>query len=111
MAEDLRRQGASVRELPPLNDDQAWRDAVLDAFQPSGTTRMASEPGSGVADTDCQMHGVRGLYGAGSSTLPVAGYANPTLTIVALALRLADHLVKTGRSAPISGPGGSQGVS
>lgn len=57
-----------------------------------GTTRMSSSPESGVVDGDCRVHGIDNLYIAGSSVFPTIGYANPTLTIVALALRLADHL-------------------
>ena len=57
-----------------------------------GTTRMSDSPSEGVVDADCQVHGVANLYVAGSSVFPTAGFANPTLTIVALALKLADHL-------------------
>ncbi|HEX8375077.1 MAG TPA: GMC oxidoreductase, partial [Geminicoccaceae bacterium] len=57
-----------------------------------GTTRMAADPGRGVVDADCRVHGVADLYVAGSSVFPSTGNANPTLTIVALAVRLADHL-------------------
>jgi choline dehydrogenase-like flavoprotein len=53
---------------------------------------MHDDPTQGVVDADCQVHGVPGLYVAGSSVFTTSGYANPTLTIVALALRLADHL-------------------
>jgi choline dehydrogenase-like flavoprotein len=53
---------------------------------------MAVDPGQGVVDGDCQVHGVAGLYVSGSSVFPTSGFANPTLTIVALSLRLADHL-------------------
>jgi choline dehydrogenase-like flavoprotein len=52
-----------------------------------------------VVDADCRLHGIENLYLAGSSIFPTAGYVNPTLTIVALALRLADHLKTLGRSA------------
>jgi hypothetical protein len=45
-------------------------------------------------DSDCRVHGVRDLYVAGSSVFPTYGCSNPTLTVVALALRLADHLKK-----------------
>lgn len=58
----------------------------------SGTTRMAHDPARGVVDADCQVFGVSNLSVAGSSVFPTIGSANPTLTIVALALRLADHL-------------------
>jgi choline dehydrogenase-like flavoprotein len=57
-----------------------------------GTTRMSDDPREGVVDRDCAVHGMQNLYVAGSSVFPTAGQANPTVTIVALALRLADHL-------------------
>ncbi len=58
-----------------------------------GTTRMSASPRSGVVDIDGKVHGVGNLYVAGSSVFPTVGYANPTLTIVALAIRLGKHLV------------------
>lgn len=57
-----------------------------------GTTRMHEDARYGVVDRDCKLHGVENLYVAGSSAFPTAGYANPTLTITALALRLAGML-------------------
>lgn len=57
-----------------------------------GTTRMHVSPRQGVVDPDGRLHGVRNGYVAGSSVFPTGGYANPTLTIVALACRLADRL-------------------
>lgn len=57
-----------------------------------GTTRMHADPRQGVVDPDCKVHGLSNLYVAGSSVFPAAGISNPTLTIVALALRLAAHL-------------------
>jgi choline dehydrogenase-like flavoprotein len=57
-----------------------------------GTTRMHPDPKRGVVDQDSRVHGVDNVFVTGSSVFPTAGYANPTLTIVALALRLADHL-------------------
>lgn len=57
-----------------------------------GTTRMASSPEAGVVDTDCKVFGIDNLYVAGSSVFPTSSHANPTLMIIALALRLADHL-------------------
>lgn len=61
-----------------------------------GTTRMHDDPKQGVVNHDCQVHGVSNLFVAGSSVFPTSGTATPTLTIVALAARLADHLLKTG---------------
>jgi len=60
-----------------------------------GTTRMDTSPDRGVVDADSRCHDVANLYLAGGSVFPTGGDANPTLTIVALAHRLADHL-KTG---------------
>ena len=57
-----------------------------------GTTRMHADPKRGVVNADCRMHGIDNLYIAGPSVFPTGGYANPVLTVVALTLRLADHL-------------------
>jgi choline dehydrogenase-like flavoprotein len=66
--------------------------AYTDASHHMGTTRMSVDPRHGVVDVNCKVHGVNNLYMAGSSVFPCAGHANPTLTIVALSLRLARHL-------------------
>ncbi len=63
-----------------------------------GTTRMGTDDKTSVTDSKGKVHGVDGLYVAGSSLFPSTGSANPTLTIVALALRLANHL--TGQEHP-----------
>lgn len=57
-----------------------------------GTTRMHNDPQHGVVDSDCRIHGVGNLFVAGSSIFPTYACDDPTLTIVALALRLSDHL-------------------
>jgi len=53
---------------------------------------MSRDPARGIVDANCRVHGSRNLYVVGSSVFPSGGAANPTLTIVQLALRLADHL-------------------
>jgi choline dehydrogenase-like flavoprotein len=63
-----------------------------DASHHLGTTRMSPDPKGGVVDANCQVHGVDNLFVAGSSVFPTAGHANPTLTIAAMSLRLADYL-------------------
>jgi choline dehydrogenase-like flavoprotein len=60
-----------------------------------GTARMGAGPGTGVTDFNGRVFGVNNLYVAGSATFPTSSQANPTLTIVAMALRLADHLKVT----------------
>jgi len=57
-----------------------------------GALRMSASPAYGIVDSNSRLHSVDNLYVAGSAVFPTGGYANPTLTIVALALRLADHL-------------------
>jgi choline dehydrogenase-like flavoprotein len=57
-----------------------------------GTTRMSDDPRTGVVDADCRVHGISNLYIASSSVYPSVGSVNPTLTIIALSLRLSDHL-------------------
>lgn len=61
-----------------------------------GTARMGTSRSNSVVDRDCRVHGYQNFFLAGSSVFPKSGYANPTLTIVALALRLAETLVKIG---------------
>jgi choline dehydrogenase-like flavoprotein len=68
-----------------------------DGFHQIGLTRMSASPGSGVVDANCRVHGVDNLFIAGSSVFPSSGQANPTLVAVALALRLAGHLVDNAR--------------
>jgi choline dehydrogenase-like flavoprotein len=68
------------------------REAAESSYHHMGTTRMHPTPKEGVVDADCRVHGLANLFASGSSVFPTYGHANPTLTIVALALRLADHL-------------------
>lgn len=71
-----------------------WPADLAGGWHHMGTTRMHENPSQGVADGTCRVHGMRNLYVAGSSVFTTAGSATPTLTIVALALRLADHLLE-----------------
>jgi hypothetical protein len=69
------------------------KNVVLrDGFHHMGTTRMHTNPALGVVDQNARVHSTANLYIAGSAVFPTGGYANPTLTLVALAIRLADHL-------------------
>jgi choline dehydrogenase-like flavoprotein len=93
VGEELARLGLARMKMDAwlLKDDSTWDD-LEGHFHHMGTTRMSDDPASGVVDADCRVHGISNLYVAGSSVFPSCGYANATLTIVALALRLADHL-------------------
>jgi choline dehydrogenase-like flavoprotein len=73
-------------------DEESWPDDLSGGYHLMGTTRMSADPRTGVVDADCRVHGMDNLYVAGSSVFADGGSGTPTLTIVALALRLADHL-------------------
>ncbi|WP_180126233.1 GMC oxidoreductase [Rhodoferax sp. BLA1] len=75
-----------------LRPGAAWPENMKGGFHHMGTARMATSPEKGVVNADARVHSIDNLYIAGSAVFPTGGYANPTLTIVALALRLADHL-------------------
>ncbi len=93
VGEGLQRLGLDGLALDDwVRDGAGFPPTFADAAHPTGTTRMADEARQGVVDRQGQVHGVQGLYVAGSSTFPTSGHANPTLMIVALAIRMADHL-------------------
>ena len=75
-----------------LSDDHTWPSFLSGGWHHMGTTRMHQDPKQGVVDSDCRVHGLANLYVAGAAVYPTAGAANPTLTLVALSLRLSDHL-------------------
>ena len=79
---------------PDWETDPLISNHPIGGYHHMGTTRMASSPRQGVVDADCRVHGLENLYVAGSSVFPTGGWANPTLTILALALKLSDKLEK-----------------
>lgn len=78
--------------LPDYPDELSG--LVLDAGHHMGTTRMATERTSGVVDADCRVFGIENLYVGSCSVFPTSGFSNPTFTLIALCLRLADTLRK-----------------
>ena len=93
MAGQFARMGLNLPDIEEwVRDGQMFPQTFRDVAHPTGTTRMADDPGHGVVDPHCQVHGVHGLFVAGSSVFPTTGHANPTQLIVALAVRLADTL-------------------
>lgn len=100
LGSELRRLGLGTLELESwLEDpDLMWKTDPLISNHPiggyhhMGSTRMASSAGKGVVDGDAKVFGLDNLYVAGSSVFTTSGWANPTLTILALTIRLADHL-------------------
>ena len=72
--------------------DESWPSFTGGGWHHMGTTRMSDDPKNGVVDANCKVHGIANLYMAGSSCYVTAAAPNPTLTLVALTLRLSDHL-------------------
>lgn len=109
VAREIARLGLGRVTGPPAEEADGWPASFSSGMHHMGTTRMHPDPARGVVDADCRVHDQPNLYIAGSSVFPTGGVANPTLTIVALAIRLADHLagksdeaVHTARSSPRS---------
>ncbi|MFQ6550876.1 GMC oxidoreductase [Aestuariibius insulae] len=71
---------------------QRIRQQSRDGYHQIGMTRMSADPSNGVVDENCRVHDTDNLYIASASVFPVSGQANPTLSVVAFALRLAEHL-------------------
>ena len=94
VAEELGRTGLGRLQIADwlTAGDNSWSPTVEGGHHHLGTTRMSQDPAQGVVDPSSRVHGIANLYIAGSSVFPTSGSANPTLTIVALALRLAAHL-------------------
>lgn len=95
IAQELGRTGIGHLRLTLTDPDTGWPSVlkgVRGAWHQMGTTRMHHDPKHGVVNEDCKVHGISNLYIAGSSVFPASGYTNPTLTIVALSIRLADQI-------------------
>lgn len=107
LATEFRRLGLGrIEPASWLSDaSRSWRtDPLISAhafggYHHMGTTRMASDPRRGVTDGYGRVHGIANLHIAGSSLFPTSGWANPTLTILALALRTADAISARGTIA------------
>lgn len=86
------RMGVGRAYATLFRDSNQWPGNLEAGRHHCGTTRMTDNPKTGVADRNCKVNNISNLYLTGSSLFPTIGYANPTLTIVALALRLCDHI-------------------
>lgn len=94
---ELRRLQLGDVAIAPwlMADDLAFPDDMVGGHHHMGTTRMADDARQGVVDADCRMHEIDNLFVAGSSVFPTGGFVNPTATLLALALRMADQLKRT----------------
>jgi choline dehydrogenase-like flavoprotein len=84
----LEAMGVAAKDSWETTDETTY----LPGAHAMGTTRMSDTIETGVVNRDCRAHGINNLYIAGNSVFPTGGYSNPTLTVIALAVRLADHL-------------------
>jgi len=91
IAAEFERAGLGKLQIELADDDISWQ-SLRGSYHHIGTTRMSTNPKQGVVNEHCQVHGIHNLYIAGSSVFPTSGLSNPTLTIVALAIRLADRI-------------------
>jgi choline dehydrogenase-like flavoprotein len=90
MGEEL--HGGGLGRLYIKMKDESPPSDLHGGYHHMGTTRMHVDPKKGVVNENCRVHGLSNLYIAGPSVFPTGGYANPVLTIVALTVKLADHL-------------------
>lgn len=96
VAEAFAKAGFGTLKVEPGESGETWPPPPLQGLRGHhmGTTRMSDDPREGVVDRDCRVHGLENLFVASSSVFPTSGAGTPTITIVALALRLADHLAR-----------------
>lgn len=92
LAKEVGRAGVGRMQLPLGYEQPEWAQQIRGQWHHMGTTRMARDPKQGVVDEHCRVHSLGNLYVAGSSVFPTVGYANPTLTLLALAIRLGDRI-------------------
>jgi choline dehydrogenase-like flavoprotein len=94
-AQDIAQSGIGVFEYDPYSIELEMSRYGAYGGHHLGTARMGADRRTSVVNSDCRIHGVRNLYVAGGAVFPTSSQANPTLTIVALALRLGSHLRAT----------------
>ena len=93
--------GISMLDFDPDKLAERIRKNAYDGYHQIGTTRMAATPENGMVDENCKVFGVDNLYVASASVFPTSGHSNPTLTVVALAQRLAEHLSNKATKAAV----------
>jgi len=92
LAEDIKHSGAGTFDYDPASIETELTRYGAYGGHHIGTARMGTDPRTSVVDPNCKVHGVDNLYIASAATFPTSSQANPTLTVVALSLRLAAHL-------------------
>lgn len=93
LAAEFQRAGLPAPVLEEwVAHNQPNDGVIIDMGHTAGTTRMSDDPKLGVVDSQSQVHGIEGLYVTGASVFPTSGHANPTLMILAVAIRVADRI-------------------
>ena len=103
LAEEIGQSGLGRAQILSSETDTHWPlnygffqgikgPSMVGGWHFTGTTRMHDDSKQGVVDANCKVHGIGNLYIASSSVFPTNSFANPTLTIIALTLRLAEHI-------------------
>lgn len=92
LASELGQTGLGRMRIEDGAIEEKWPAEAGWQIHHSGGTRMSSSSDIGVVDENCRIHGVSNVFVAGSSVFPTCGHANPTMNLLALALRLSDHI-------------------
>ena len=91
-AGEMKRLGIADCDIGAKSTEMSEDWNLFDANHHIGTTRMSVSARQGVVNRDCRLHSVDNLYIGSSSVFPTGGHSNPTLTILALVIRMSDHL-------------------
>ena len=93
LGDEFRLAGLGEIALEPwvVEDSPQWTDHITDQYHHIGTARMHDSAQQGVVDRNCKVHSISNLFIAGSAVFPTSRHSNPTLTIIALCMRLADR--------------------
>jgi choline dehydrogenase-like flavoprotein len=91
---EFERLGLGTYDLAPLRslNDAGWDAIAHDSAHHMGTARMHGSPQFGVVDSECKVHGISNLFIGSSAVFPTSSRSNPTMTILALAIRIADRV-------------------
>lgn len=92
LGEELGRSGLGRLRINSSATGKDPVNEICNAHHHMGTTRMHTDPKQGVVDEHCRVHGIANLFVAGGSVFPTYSFDNPTMTIVALSLKLSEHL-------------------
>jgi len=94
LAGEFERLGFGAYDLAPLRalDEAGWDAIAHDSAHHMGTARMHESPQFGVVDSECKVHGISNLFIGSSAVFPTSSRSNPTMTILALSIRIADRV-------------------